>query len=339
MKLSKAIVKLRVPIVLLTLVLMIPAFIFMLNTRINYDMLTYLPESMDTVKGQNILMDEFGKGAFSFIILEDMPDKDVAALKEKVEQVEQVDSVLWYNNLADISVPKEFLPDKVYNAFNTDHSTVMAVFFKTSTSSDETMDAIREIRSVTGEKCFVCGLSALVTDLKDLCEKEEPIYVGIAVILALIAMILLLDNWLIPLVFLAIQRLNRQIHKRYHKVWPKWDESNAVLHDVLNGINVIKTFGTEDRETKRYADASLEYNNRIMRADVFWFEVFPFMTFFITIGEFFVLLFGGLMVLEGALTLGKLVQFTVYVGYLYVPMRWWVRLPQPNISPSPSCPL
>ena len=203
MKLSKAIVKLRVPIVLLTLVLMIPAFIFMLNTRINYDMLTYLPESMDTVKGQNILMDEFGKGAFSFIILEDMPDKDVAALKEKVEQVKQVDSVLWYNDVADISVPKEFLPDNVYNAFNTDHSTVMAVFFKTSTSSDETMDAIREIRSITGEKCFVCGLSALVTDLKDLCEREEPVYVGIAVVLALVAMIVLLDNWLIPLVFLA----------------------------------------------------------------------------------------------------------------------------------------
>ena len=148
MKLSRAIVKLRVPIVLLTLVLMIPAFIFMVNTRINYDMLTYLPESMDTVKGQNILMDEFGKGAFSFIILEDMPDKDVAALKEKVEQVEQVDSVLWYNNLADISVPKEMLPEKVYNAFNTDHSTVMAVFFKTSTSSDETSQVKNALSAV-----------------------------------------------------------------------------------------------------------------------------------------------------------------------------------------------
>ena len=158
---------------------------------------------MDTVKGQKILLDEFDKGAFSFIILEDMPDKDVADLKAKVEQVDQVASVLWYNNIADISIPKEFLPDKVYNAFNTDHSTVMAVFFNTSTSSDETMDAIREIRSITGEKCFVCGLSALVTDLKDLCEKEEPIYVGIAVILALVAMILLLDNWLVPLVFIA----------------------------------------------------------------------------------------------------------------------------------------
>ena len=202
MKLSKAIVRLRVPIVILALILIIPSVLGLLGTRINYDMLTYLPETMDTVKGQNILLDEFGKGAFSFIILEDMPDKDVAALKKQVEKVEQVDSVLWYNNLADISIPKEFLPDKVYSAFNTDHSTIMAVFFKTSTSSDETMDAIREIRSITGEKCFVCGLSALVTDLKDLCEKEEPIYVGIAVLLALAAMLLLLDNWLVPFVFL-----------------------------------------------------------------------------------------------------------------------------------------
>ena len=203
MKLSKAIVKLRVPILILALILMIPAVFGVMNTRINYDMLTYLPDSMDTVKGQNILLDEFGKGAFSFIILEDMPDKHVAELKTQVEQVEQVDSVLWYNTLADISIPKEFLPEKVYNAFNTDHSTIMAVFFNTSTSSDETMDAIREIRAITGEKCFVCGLSALVTDLKDLCEKEEPIYVGIAVLLALLAMLLLLDNWLVPFVFLA----------------------------------------------------------------------------------------------------------------------------------------
>lgn len=202
MKLSKAIVKLRVPILILALILMIPAVFGVMNTRINYDMLTYLPDSMDTVKGQNILLDEFGKGAFSFIILEDMPDKDVAELKTQVEQVEQVDSVLWYNTLADISIPKEFLPEKVYNAFNTDHSTIMAVFFNTSTSSDETMDAIREIRAITGKKCFVCGLSALVTDLKDLCEKEEPIYVGIAVLLALLAMLLLLDNWLVPFVFL-----------------------------------------------------------------------------------------------------------------------------------------
>ncbi|MBQ9472043.1 MAG: MMPL family transporter, partial [Ruminococcus sp.] len=203
MKAARAIVKLRVPIIVITLILMIPSVLGMINTRINYDMLTYLPESMDTVKGQNILLDQFGKGAFSFIIIEDMPDKDVTELKERVEKVEQVDSVIWYNNLADISIPKEFLPDKVYNAFNTDHSTIMAVFFNTSTSADTTMDAIREIRSITGEKCFVCGLSALVTDLKDLCEREEPIYVAIAVVLALVAMIILLDNWLVPPVFLA----------------------------------------------------------------------------------------------------------------------------------------
>ncbi|MBQ7218856.1 MAG: MMPL family transporter [Ruminococcus sp.] len=203
MKLSRVIVKLRVPIVLITLVLMVPALFAMFNTRINYDMLTYLPEDMDTVKGQNILMDEFGKGAFSFIIVEDMPDKDVAELKAKIAEVDRVDTVLWYDSLADISLPKEMLPDKVYKAFNTDHSTVMAVFFDSSTSSDATMDAIREIRSITGKQCYVCGLSALVTDLKDLCEKEEPIYVAIAVVLALLAMVLLLDNWLVPLVFLA----------------------------------------------------------------------------------------------------------------------------------------
>ncbi len=203
MKLSRLIVKLRVPIVIIVLVLMVPALFGMLSTRINYDMLTYLPEDMDTVKGQDILMDEFGKGAFSFIIAENMPDKDVAALKEKIAQVDEVDTVLWYDSIADISVPKELLPDKVYKAFNTDHSTVMAVFFKGSTSSDETMEAIREIRSITGKQCYVCGLSALVTDLKDLCEKEEPVYVAIAVILALVAMILLLDNWLVPFVFLA----------------------------------------------------------------------------------------------------------------------------------------
>ena len=157
---------------------------------------------MDTVKGQDILLDEFGKGAFSFIIVEDMPEKDVAALKEKIEQVDHVETALWYDSLADISVPMEILPDEVYNAFNSENSTVIAVFFDSSTSSDVTMDAIREIRSITGEKCFVSGMSAMVTDLKDLCEKEEPIYVGIAVVLACVAMMLFLDGWLIPFVFL-----------------------------------------------------------------------------------------------------------------------------------------
>ena len=203
MKLARGVVKLRIPIVILTLILMIPAVIGMVTTRINYDMLTYLPESMDTVKGQNILMDEFHKGAFSFIIVEGMEDKQVKKLTEEIEQVDHVDTALWYSSVADISIPKEMLPDEVYNAFNSGDSTLIAVFFDTSTSSDDTMQAIQRLREVAGKQCFVSGLSALVTDLKELCEKEEPIYVAIAVILALAAMMLLLDNWITPLVFLA----------------------------------------------------------------------------------------------------------------------------------------
>lgn len=203
MKTGKIIVKYRVPVLILTLLLMIPAVLGMVNTRINYDMLNYLPEDMETVKGQNELLSNFGKGAFSMIILEDMAPEDVSRLKAEIEQVDHVDSVVWYDSFADMSVPMEMLPDRLYNAFNTDNSTMMAVFFDTSTSDDLTMDAIREIRGICGKQCFVAGMSALVTDLKDLCEKEEPIYVGIAVVLALAAMILLLDNWLIPLIFLA----------------------------------------------------------------------------------------------------------------------------------------
>ena len=203
MRFSKAVVKCRVPILIITLLLMIPAVLGMVGTRINYDMLDYLPSDMDTVVGQDLLKEDFGKGAFSFIILEDMPAKDVVALKEKIEKVSHVETVLWYDDLADISVPMELLPEKVWKEFNTDHSTMMAVFFDSATSEDVTMDAIREIRSIAGRQCFVSGMSALVTDLKDLCEKEEPIYVGLAVVCACAAMMLFLDGWLVPFVFLA----------------------------------------------------------------------------------------------------------------------------------------
>ena len=203
MRFSKAVVKHRILILIVVLVLMIPSVLGMAGTRINYDMLDYLPEDMDTVIGQNELLEDFGKGAFSFIIVEDMPAKDVAALKEKIEQVDHVETVLWYDSIADLSIPMELLPDKIYNEFNTENATMMAVFFDTSTSSDITMDAIREIRQIAGKQCFVSGMSALVTDLKDLCEKEEPIYVGIAVLLACVAMLVFLDSWLVPFVFLA----------------------------------------------------------------------------------------------------------------------------------------
>ena len=203
MKFSKAVVKYRIPILIIALILLIPSVWGMMRTRINYDMLTYLPEDMETVIGQNELMEEFGKGAFSFLIVEDMPNKDVAALKDKIEQIDHVETVLWYDSIADLSIPMELLPDKIYNEFNTENATMMAVFFDTSTSSDVTMDAIRQIRQIAGKQCFVSGMSALVTDLKDLCEKEEPIYVGIAVALACVAMLLFLDSWLVPFVFLA----------------------------------------------------------------------------------------------------------------------------------------
>jgi len=203
MKFGKTVVKWRIPILILTLILMIPSIFGYIGTRVNYDMLDYLPEDMETVIGQNVLMEDFGKGAFSFIIAENMSNKDVAALKEKISQVEHVDTVIWYDSLADLTIPMEMLPDEIYSAFNSENATMMAVFFDSATSADVTMDAIRQIRSICGKQCFVSGLSALVTDLKDLCEREEPIYVGLAVTLACMAMFLLLDSWLIPIVFLA----------------------------------------------------------------------------------------------------------------------------------------
>ncbi len=203
MRFSKTVVKHRILILILTILLMIPSVLGIIGTRINYDMLDYLPKDIDTAIGQNELLEDFGKGAFSLIIVEDMKDKDVANLVKKIEKIENVNTVLWYSTLADVSIPKELLPTKIYKEFNTDHSTMMAVFFDSATSADVTMDAIREIRTITGKQCFVSGMSALVTDLKDLCEAEEPIYVGLAVLFACIAMLVLLDGFLVPFVFLT----------------------------------------------------------------------------------------------------------------------------------------
>lgn len=203
MRFAKAVVKHRILILIIVLILLIPSVLGIIGTRINYDMLNYLPEDMDTVVGQGELLEDFGKGAFSFIIVEDIQPQDVAKLKAEIEKVDHVESVLWYDSIADTSVPMQLLPDKIYNEFNTENATMMAVFFDTSTSSDITMEAIHEIRQISGKQCFVSGISALVTDLKDLCEKQEPIYVGIAVVLACIAMLIFLDSWLVPFVFLA----------------------------------------------------------------------------------------------------------------------------------------
>ncbi len=201
-KFGEFIVKHKIPILIICVLLIIPSIIGMLKTRVNYDMLDYLPESMDTVKGQNILLDDFGKGAFSIVIVDGMQPKDVSALKKEVEAINHVDSVIWYDSFADISVPMEFLPKKYYNAFNSNGSTLMAVFFDTATSADTTMDAINEVKAVCGRKCYVTGMSALVSELKDLCEVEEATYVGIAVTLAIIAMLVFMDSFLIPFVFI-----------------------------------------------------------------------------------------------------------------------------------------
>ena len=202
MKFGKWVVKCRIPILILAVALLVPSLIGMIMTRINYDMLTYLPDDIDTVVGQDILMDEFGKGAFSFVIIEGMNPEDVSSLREDISHVDHVDTVLWYDDFADVSVPMEIRPSKLYDAFNSGDSTMLAIFFDTSTSSDDTMEAITAIRSIAGKQCFVSGMSAMVTDLKDLCEKEEPIYVGIAVALACVAMMIFMDNWITPFVFL-----------------------------------------------------------------------------------------------------------------------------------------
>ncbi len=197
------VVKYRIPILILALLLLIPSVFGMVSTRINYDILTYLPSDIETMVGQDILMDEFGKGGFSMVMIEGMDQKSIAALKEQMETIEHVDTVLWYNSLADITLPMEILPDAVYDAFNKGDTTLMAVFFNSSTSADETIEAVAEMRKVAGEHCFISGMSAMVTDLKSLCEQEEPIYVGIAVLLATLCMMLFLDSWLLPFLFLA----------------------------------------------------------------------------------------------------------------------------------------
>lgn len=203
MKFGKAVVKSRVVILIIAAALLVPSLWGMISTRVNYDMLNYLPDSLDTVKGQEYMLEDFGKGAFSFLIFEGMDEKDIVKTEDEIKKIDHVATVLWYDDLADTSIPMQILPDEIYDVFNKGDSTLMAVFFDTSSSSDETMDAISQIRQTAGERCLVSGISAMVTDLRDLCEREEALYVAIAVVLAVAAMIIFLDNWIIPFVFLA----------------------------------------------------------------------------------------------------------------------------------------
>lgn len=201
-KVGKKIVKFRVPILILSIILLIPAVWGYVNTRINYDVLTYLPEDIETMQGQEIMTNDFGIGAFSMLMVDGMEDKEIVKLKEKVEKVDGVENVLWYDSLADISVPQSVLPSKLYDEYNTEDGTMMAVFFKDGTSSDETMNAITEIRKITGEQCFLSGMSAIVEDTKELAEKETPLYVLIAVALSALVLAITMESIFVPVLFL-----------------------------------------------------------------------------------------------------------------------------------------
>ena len=201
-KFGRGVVKLRVPILIVSVLLLIPSIFGFVSTRINYDILSYLPSDIETMKGQDIMLDEFGKGGFSLVMLGGMDDKDVEKVKEKIEKVDHVCDVLWYDTLADVSLPKEVLPDDIYDFFNTDNSTMMAVFFDEATSADGSLEAVKEIRSIAGEQCFVSGMSSVVEDIKDLTMQEAPMYVVIAVILTSIILALTMDSFLIPLFFM-----------------------------------------------------------------------------------------------------------------------------------------
>ena len=201
---GKGVVKLRIPILVVSIILLFPAALGYFHTRVNYDILTYLPKEIDTMKGQDILLDEFGTGAFSMCVVEGMEDQDISKMRKNMEKVDHVKKILWYDSLADLSIPKTMLPDKVQDAFiNEDKdATLMVIFFDSSMSSDETMDAIEELRSVADKQCYISGMSAVVTDTKNLSDKEVPIYVLIAVILAVIVLSLTMDSALIPVFFL-----------------------------------------------------------------------------------------------------------------------------------------
>ncbi len=201
-KFGKTVVKLRVPIFLVSLLLLVPSLLGIVNTRINYDILSYLPKDIETMQGQDILIEEFGTGAFSICVVEDMEDKDVARLRKQIKEVPHVKSVLWYDSIADLSVPMEIFPEKLQQKVKKENSTILAVLFETSMSSDETMEAVAKIRTLAEHKCFVSGMSAVVTDIKDICNEEMMAYVAIAAALSCIVLALTMDSFLAPVFFL-----------------------------------------------------------------------------------------------------------------------------------------
>lgn len=199
---GQKIVKFRILILILSVLLLIPSAMGYFNTRVNYDILYYLPGDIETMQGQDILMEDFGKGAYAMFVADDMTNIQASKLKAKLEQVDHVAEVIWFDSIADSSIPQEILPDTLYDAYHSDTGTLMAIFFDTSTSADETMDAIVEIRRISGEQCFLSSMSAIVTDTKLLVEQELFWYVLIAVILSCIVLAVTMDSWMAPILFM-----------------------------------------------------------------------------------------------------------------------------------------
>ena len=204
-KFGKGVVKYRIPILILAVLLLIPSGISYFNTRVNYDILSYLPGDIETMEGQDILLDEFGTGAFSFLIVEGMNNKDVDVLANDIDAIDHVKKVVWYGTVADFTIPAEILPDDAYEFFNNEDSDsqLMAVLYDDSMASDETMGAIDEMTKLVGDKCYISGMASVINDIKHLSEKETPIYVAIAVLLSLIVLSLTMDSALVPILFLA----------------------------------------------------------------------------------------------------------------------------------------
>ena len=201
-KFGKWIAKHKVLIVIISMLLLIPSFLGMAATRVNYDILSYLPDSLETVEGQDIMVDEFGMGAFSMVVVEDMELKDVAKLKEKFQDVEHVKDVLWYDSVADLSIPVSMIPAKFKDGFFNGDATMMIALFDDTTSSDAAMEAVTDMRKIANEQCFISGMSGVVTDIKNIALQEMPIYVVIAACLSLLVLLLAMDSLVIPVLFL-----------------------------------------------------------------------------------------------------------------------------------------
>ena len=201
-KTGKWIARHRKVILTICMLLFIPSIFGMAATKINYDLLSYLPKSLETVKGQDILVDEYGMGAFSMVVVEDMELKDVQKLEDKISKIPHVKDVLWYDDVADISLPVDMIPKDLRSAFFSGDATMMLALFDDTTSSDESMEAVTEMRKVVGAQCFVSGMTGVVTDIKNICFEELPIYVAIAAILSFIILEITGTSFLVPILFL-----------------------------------------------------------------------------------------------------------------------------------------